>query len=346
MKRVLSGMRPTGRLHLGNYLGAAKGMLALQNDSAYETFFTVVDIHATTTPFDHETLRAQARDVYLDYLSVGLDPEKSAITLQSDLADLITQLAFYCSSVVTVARMQHLPTFKEKVKQYPENVTMALLNYPVLMAADILIYKARMVPVGIDQEPHLEVAREIARKMNAQYGLDFPEPQRFATSGEYVPSLNGVGKMSKTVEGSYINLSDSLEEIKAKLAKVPTDSGKGLVQNQESRSKNQVRVYLNQDTQDVSDGVGALMRFVELFQGKDRREAFEQLYQGDGIRYGDLKAELAEAIFTELEPIQQKRKELESQPDYVDRVIAEGARKARVVAIQTVNEVKQKMGLA
>jgi tryptophanyl-tRNA synthetase len=239
-----------------------------------------------------------------------------------------------------------LPTFKEKVKQYPEHVTMALLNYPVLMAADILIYKASMVPVGIDQEPHLEVAREIARKMNAQYGLDFPEPQRFATSGEYVPSLTGLGKMSKTVEGSYINLSDSLDEIKAKLARVPTDSGKGSIQNPESRSKNQAKVYVNPNSQEVSGGVGALMRFVELFQGKDRRDAYEQAYQNEGLRYGDLKAELAEAIYAELEPIQQKRKELESQPGYVDQVIMQGAQKARVVAEKTVFEVKQKMGLA
>jgi tryptophanyl-tRNA synthetase len=345
-QRVLSGMRPTGRLHLGNYLGAAKGMLALQHDPNFETYFTVVDIHATTTPFNPKTLRQQARDVYIDYLSVGLDPEKSAITIQSDLADLIAQLAFYFSSVVNVARMQHLPTFKEKVKQYPQNVTMALLNYPVLMAADILIYKASMVPVGIDQEPHLEVAREIARKLNAQYGLDFPEPERFATLGEYVPSLTGVGKMSKTVEGSYINLSDSLEEIKAKLAKVPTDSGKGLIEKQEVRSKNQASVHINPSTHEVSEGVGALMQLIELFQGKERRETYEQMYQGEGIRYGDLKAELAEAIFKELEPIQQKRKELETQPEYVDRVIADGAEKARVVATQTVQEVREKIGLA
>ncbi len=345
-QRVLSGMRPTGRLHLGNYLGAAKGMLALQNDPNYETYFTVVDIHAITTPYDAGALREQARDVYLDYLSVGLDPEKSAITLQSDLADLITQLAFYLSSVMNIARMQHLPTFKEKVKQYPENATMALLNYPILMAADILIYKAGMVPVGIDQEPHLEVAREIARKMNAQYGMDFPEPQRFATAGEYVPSLTGEGKMSKTVEGSYINLTDSLEEIKAKLAKVPTDSGKGTIQNQESRIKNQAIVYMNSDTHEASEGVAVLMQFVEMFEGLERREAYEQTYQNEGIRYGDLKAELAEAIFKELEPIQHKRKELETQPEYVDQVIAEGAEKARVVATQTVKEVREKMGLA
>jgi tryptophanyl-tRNA synthetase len=123
--------------------------------------------------------------------------------------------------------MRHLPTFKEKVKQHPEAVTMALLNYPILMAADILLYKASRVPVGIDQEPHLEVAREIARKMNEKYGTDFPEPKRFATKGEYVPSLLGEGKMSKSVEGSYINLTDDLETIKEKLASAPTDSGKG-----------------------------------------------------------------------------------------------------------------------
>jgi tryptophanyl-tRNA synthetase len=212
-QRVLSGMRPTGRLHLGNYLGAAKGMLELQNNPDYETYFTVVDIHATTTPYDAATLQQSARDVYLDYLSIGLDPKKSAITIQSDLADLITQLSFYFSSVESVARMRHLPTFKDKVRQYPDNVTMALLNYPLLMAADILIYKASLVPVGIDQEPHLEVAREVARKMNELYGTDFPEPVRFSTKQEYVPSLLGEGKMSKTVPGSAIDLSDNLDEI-------------------------------------------------------------------------------------------------------------------------------------
>lgn len=364
-QRVLSGMRPTGRLHLGNYLGAAKGMLALQNDPNYETYFTVVDIHATTTPYDAATLRQQAREVYIDYLSVGLDPKKSAITIQSDLADLITQLAFYFSSVVSVARMQHLPTFKEKVKQYPENVTMALLNYPILMAADILIYKAGMVPVGIDQEPHIEVAREIARKMNAAYGMDFPEPQRFATAGEYVPSLTGLGKMSKSVEGSYINLTDSLEEIKSKLAKVPTDSGKGEIRVDPSAAKRRTGALRAQDdlldskslsskssqyhdsvSGNPSVGVGALMQLVELFQGSERREVHEQAYQGEGLRYGEVKAELAEAIFKELEPIQQKRKELEAQPEYVNRVITEGAEKARLVATQTVKEVREKMGLA
>jgi tryptophanyl-tRNA synthetase len=328
IQRVLSGMRPTGRLHLGNYLGAAKGMLALQEDANFETYYTVVDIHATTTPYDPKTLRQSAREVYMDYLAIGLDPEKSAITLQSDLADLITQLSFYFSSVMSVARMQHLPTFKDKVKQHPQNVTMALLNYPVLMAADILIYKASMVPVGIDQEPHIEVTREIARKMNEIYGTDFPEPQRFATRGEYVPSLLGEGKMSKTVEGSFINLSDDLATITKKLAKVPTDAGKAT-----DEQPNPVA------------GVKALLEFVELFEGKAKRQHYEDLYTTTGIRYGELKNELAAAIFEDLRPIQERRQSLATNPTYVDKVIQDGAERARAVTSKTVQEVKKAMGL-
>lgn len=325
-KRVLQGMRPTGRLHLGNYLGTAKGMVALQEDSAYETYYMVADLHGITTPFDPKSIYTDALNVVTDYLACGLDPAKSAIFLQSQLADLHTQLAFYFSSVVTVARMQHLPTFKEKVKQHPDHVTMALLNYPVLMAADILLYKASVVPVGLDQEPHMEVAREIARKMNELYGLDFPQPQSLKTQVRYVPSLLGEGKMSKSVEGSYINLTDDLETIKKKLAGTPTDSGRG------------GRVP-------SSGGVANLLTLVELFQGAEKRAEYEKKYTGDGIRYKELKDSLAEAIYKELEPIREKRKELEAKPDYVNAVIAGGARRARQIAQKTLQEVKEKMGL-
>ncbi len=340
-KTVLQGMRPTGKLHIGNYLGTAKGMLALQEDPEYETFYMVADLHGLTTPFDPKKIGLNAKSVIIDYLSVGLDPEKSAIFAQSQLADLHTQLAFYFSSVVTVARMQHLPTFKEKVKQHPENVNMALLNYPVLMAADILIYKASMVPVGLDQESHIEVTREIARKMNEMYGMDFPEPQRFKTKGEYVPSLTGEGKMSKSVEGTYINLTDSLDEIKAALARVTTDSGRGVVRKMEGKKE----YYYENENGKLSEGVGALMKFVELFQGFEKMKEYQAQYDADGVRYGDLKNSLAEAIYKELEPIQQKRRELEANPEFVDKVIAQGAEKARKVAAATVEQVRQKMGL-
>ncbi len=153
-KRVFSGTRATGRLHLGNYLGAVKGYIALQEKEDLECIYMAVDLHTITTPYDHATLPQASRDIVMDYLAAGLNPEKAVITLQSLVPEHV-YLAFLFSSVVSVARMQHLPTFKDKVKQHPQNVTMALLNYPVLMASDILCYKADLVPAGLDQEPHM-----------------------------------------------------------------------------------------------------------------------------------------------------------------------------------------------
>jgi tryptophanyl-tRNA synthetase len=351
-KRVFSGTRATGRLHLGNYLGAVKGYIALQDNPEYDCVYMVVDLHAITTPYDHKALSEATRNIIIDYLAAGLDPEKSIITAQS-LVPEHTYLAFLLSSMVTVARMQHLPTFKEKVKLHPDHITMALLNYAVLMAADILAYKAELVPAGVDQEPHLEVAREIARKMNAEYGLDFPETTRFATEGEYVPSILGEGKMSKTVEGSYINLTDDLSTIKKRLAAAPTDSGKGDIKSKvkssrqradRQKSKVKEKIFVSQGER--SHGVGSLLQLVELFEGPNKRREYEDLYKSsEGIRYKELKEKLAEAIYRDLQPIQKKRKELEADSEYVDRVIREGAEKARKIASQTVNQVREKMGL-
>lgn len=324
-KRVLSGIRATGRLHLGNYLGAVKGMLALQDNPEYETFYMVADLHTLTTPYNPKELKANTREVVLDYLAAGLDPEKSTIFVQSQVPEHV-ELAYLLSTAVSIARMQHLPTYKEKVAQYPQNVNVALLNYPVLMAADILAYKAPLVPTGIDQEPHLEVTREIARKMNEKYSLSFPEPKRFATEGEYIPSLTGEGKMSKSVEGTYINLTDSPEIIKEKLAKTPTDSGKG-------------------EKVPEKGGVVALLSLVELFEGLSEREKYEKMYLGEGIKYSELKEKLAGAIYREIEPIAKRRAALEKDPSYVEKVLEDGAKKAGAVARETLDEVKKAMGL-
>lgn len=322
-KRVLSGIRATGRLHLGNYLGMVKGMVSLQEKSEYEPLFMVADLHAMTTPFDHKKLKEDIQEVVLDYLAAGLDPKKASVFIQSDVPEHL-ELAYYFSTLVSIARMSHLPTYKEKVKQYPKNNTMALLYYPVLMAADILIYKTDGLPVGDDQLPHLEVTREIARKMNEKYGTDFPEPEQFKTEGHYVPSLTGEGKMSKSVPGSYINLTDDLDTIKKKLAGTPTDSGKGEKIPEEG-------------------GVTNLLKLVEIFQGKDKRKEYESQYTSSGVRYGELKEALAEAIYKELKPIQEKRKKLEKDTEYVDKVIKDGGEKARKIAQKTLEEVKLKM---
>jgi tryptophanyl-tRNA synthetase len=324
-KKVLSGIRATGRLHLGNYLGAIKGMLALQENPDYESLYMVADLHTLTTPYNVQELRKNRREIILDYLAAGLDPKKSVLFQQAN--SLHAELAFYLSSVMTIARMQHLPTFKEKVKQHPDHATMALLNYPILMAADILIYKADRVPVGIDQEPHLEVAREVARKMNQEYDMDFPEPSRFKTEGEYVPSLLGEGKMGKSIEGSYINMDDDLNTIKARLAKAPTDSGTtgGNIPQE--------------------GGVANLFTLLKLFCEKEVFVKFVIEYREGRIRYSEMKQVIAEAIFNELQPFQEKRKYFEENPEEVDQIIAEGNKKASQLAAETVREVKEKMGL-
>ncbi len=322
-KFVLSGIRATGRLHLGNYLGAVKGMLALQDDPGYETLYMVADAHTITTPYDPVQLKTNRREVVLDYLAAGLDPDKSVIFEQSKVIEHF-ELAFYISSVMSIARMQHLPTFKEKVKQHPHGNTMALLNYPILMASDILLYKASAVPVGIDQEPHLEVAREAARKLNELFGMDFPEPVRFVTAGEYVPSLKGAGKMSKSVEGSYINMTDDLDTIRKRVRSIPTSTVVG---------------------GEMTPGTKSLFSYAKLFVPESVAK-YETLYKEGALRFSDMKDEISTRIFEELKPLQEKRKTLEENPDYVDKVIREGAEKARDIARKTVAEVKGKMGLA
>ena len=313
-KRVYSGIRATGRLHLGNYFGALKGMLELQDK--YDCVFSVVDLHAITTPYDPSTLQNSVKDVVIDYLAAGLDPKKCLIEIQSRVPEH-TELAYLLGTIYPVSRLEDLPTYKDKKAQYPKYVNMGLLYYPVLMAADILLYKADLVPVGIDQEPHLEVAREIARKFNSMFGETFPLPQRFATSGEYVPSLLGEGKMGKSHEGSYINLTDELSTIKQRLAAVPTDSG-----------------TLGGEVPKTG-GVATLFSLMKLVNRDDLYTKYEQDYKDKKIKYSDLKDELAKAIHNELKPLQDRRVEIESSFD-LDKMIEEHTKICRKVASQTL----------
>ena len=324
MKRVFSGIRATGRLHLGNYFGAVKGMLALQD--SYDCIFSVVDLHTITTPYDPKTLKLAIREIVIDYLAAGLDPKKCHLEIQSMIPQHL-ELAYLLSTIYQVSRLEDLPTYKEKKAQYPKYVNMGLLYYPVLMAADVLLYKGELVPVGIDQEPHLEVMREIARKFNSMFGQTFPEPQRFKTDGEYVPSLTGKGKMSKSIEGSYISLTDDLETIKKHLAAVPTDSG-----------------MLGGELPKVG-GIASLFILLKLFKLDKEYTKFEQDYKSKNIRYSELKSVLAKTIFKELQVFQKKRKEFEDNPILVDSIISGGQKKCFDIAEITMEEVRKKMGL-
>lgn len=321
-ERVFSGIRATGQLHIGNYYGAIKGMLELQDE--HETIYSVVDLHSIATPVEYETLPEKVRGIALDYLAAGLDPEKSILMVQShNRAHL--ELAWILGAFTPVSWLSHLPTYKEKKDQHPDFVNWGLLSYPVLMAADILVYKAPLVPVGKDQEPHLEITREIARKFNREFNYDFPEPKSFATKGYSLPTLMGdAKKMSKSIEGSYIALSDSLKDIQKKLAKAPTDAG---------------------TESEWSQGTQNLFTLMGLFSSNDIVEQYRKARQDGSIRYGDMKRQLAEDIFKELAPIQERRREIEARSGYVDEVLAAGAERARQIAEPTLTEVKQLVGL-
>jgi len=322
-KRIFSGIRATGKLHLGNYLGAIKGMLALQNDPRYEMIFSVVDIHAMTTPFDKKTLARNTKEIIIDYLAAGMNPKKSILLIQSQVADLHAELMVYFSTVVNVARMLHLPTYKEKIAQHPKNVTMALLNYPLLMAADILMYKSELVPVGIDQEPHLEVTREIARKMNQLYGTDFPQPKRFITQGEYIPSLKGEGKMSKTITGSYISLTDNQDTIRKKIRFIPTATVAG---------------------GKMTSGIKTLFTLADLFIPNETI-SFKRDYENGTLKFVEIKDALATAIYKILAPLQRRKREIAKDNQYINQVVKEGTEKARTIAQKTLQEVKDRIGL-
>lgn len=324
-KKVFSGIRATGRLHLGNYYGAIKGMIALQDE--YDCTFGVMDLHTLTTPYDRGSLQGQIRDVVLDMMAAGLDPKKCRLIIQSHVPEVV-ELSYYFATIYQLSRVEDLPTFKEKKAQHPDYVNVGLLYYPVLMAADILLPKAELVPVGVDQEPHLEVAREIARKFNATYGDTFPEPQRFITKGESVPSLTGEGKMSKTKEGSFITLADSLDVIHDRLAKALTDSGtKG-------------------GPVPKKGGVANLFALLRLFSSLKTVATFTDAYRQGTIRYTALKEQLASDIFRELQPIQKQREYLLAHGSEVDEFLNRSESSYRRDARATLREVREKMGLS
>ena len=324
MKRVYSGIRATGRLHLGNYFGAVKGMLELQEN--FDCIFSVVDMHTITVPYDPKTLKQSVREIIIDYLAAGLDPAKCRLEIQS-MVPQHTELAYLLSTIYPVSRLEDLPTYKDKKAQYPKYINMGLLYYPVLMAADVLLYKGELVPVGIDQEPHLEVMREIARKFNSMFGQTFPEPQRFKTEGEYVPSLVGAGKMSKSIEGSFINLTDDLETIKKRLASAPTDSG-----------------TIGGELSKIG-GTANLFALLKLLGMQKEYNKFEQDYKDKKIKYSELKEVLSLGIYKELQPFQKRREEFVDSPQIVDTIIEEGRKKCLRMAEETMKEVRSKMGL-
>ncbi len=322
MKRVFSGIRPTGRLHLGNYLGAILNYVKLQEE--YECVYCVVDWHALTTLTDTKDLQTNIHEMALDMLAAGIDPQRSILFVQSHVPE-VTELHLLLSMVTPLSWLLRVPTFKEKAKQQPENVHYGLVGYPVLQTADIILYKAEVVPVGEDQLPHLELAREIVRRFNTLLGPTFLEPQAKLTSFPMVIGLDGKEKMSKSLN-NYLEISASPEEITAKLKTAVTDPA---------------RVY----RKDVGHPeVCNIYRFQEYFNPAQVAEIARQCTTAE-IGCVECKTIVAREINKALDPFRQKRTELAAQPNYVQDVLAEGARRAQVIARETLAEAKQRMGL-
>ncbi len=324
--RLLSGIQPTGLLHLGNYLGAIKNWVKLQNK--YDSLFCIVDYHAITVPYDPKKLPKMILDLTLDYLACGIDPKKSIIFVQSDVPEH-TELAWILSTVTSLGDLKRMTQFKDKSKQHAENINAGLFNYPILMAADILLYKAQVVPVGQDQLQHLELAREIARKFNKKFGNVFPEPKPILTKAARIMSLNDPRKkMSKSYgEKSYIALSDSPETIWKKLAPAVTDPARVTIKDP--------------GTPEICN----LYHLHQLFSPKKQIDQVADACRNAKFGCLDCKKILWENIVKELKPIQEKRKALAANPEKIKKLLQQGAQEAKKIAQKTISEVKEKMGL-
>lgn len=327
-ERVLSGVRSTGNLHLGNYFGAIKNFIQMQRD--YEAYFFIANLHALTTHPNPELLKQSVRATLVEYIACGLNPEESTIYVQSDIPE-ISELYALLNMLAYKGELEKCTSFKEKIKKHHENINAGLLTYPVLMAADILIHRANKVPVGKDQEQHLEMTRNFAVRFNHQFNVDFfPEPQAYDMTGKLVkvPGLDGSGKMGKSEgEGNAILLRDDADVIRKKVMKAKTDAGP------------------TQPFQEKPEEINNLFTLLSLVSGVETISHFEDAYNNCTIRYGDLKKQLAEDIILFTAPLKEKITALENNPTYINEVAKAGAEKARISARATLDGVQEIMGL-
>ena len=321
-RRVFSGARPTGRQHIGNYLGAIQNYVALQDE--YDCIYCIVDIHALTSLEDTGELQRNIHEMVLDWLAVGLDPGKSILFVQSQVPEVM-ELYTLLGMITPLSWLLRVPTFKEKVKLQPHNVNYGLVGYPVLMTADIVLYKAEVIPVGEDQLPHLELAREITRRFNSSFGDIFPEPEAKLTSFPLVLGLDGKSKMSKQA-GNDIEIALSDKETVKRVMTALTDPA---------------RRYRN------DPGHPDICNIYRLHGYFSPRQTDDIAARCRSAKIGcvDCKQLLAEAINIALKPIRERRAALATEPQYIADVLTDGARRARVIARKTLKEVKQKMGL-
>jgi tryptophanyl-tRNA synthetase len=325
MPRIFSGIQPSGELHIGNWLGAVQNWVNLQK--SYDTLICVVDLHAVTGKYDHESLPQRTRDMAIGLLAAGIDPERATLFVQSHVPEH-SQLQWLLNTVTPLGELERMTQFKDKAQRF-ESVPAGLLNYPILMAADILLYRADLVPVGEDQIQHLELSREIARKWNAQFGRGeafFPEPQPILTEAKRITGLDGQAKMSKSL-GNTIGLLDTPEVIWQKLRPAKTDPAR--VTRHDPGNPEVCNIY-------------------HLHQYFSPPKTVAEVAENcSGAKWGclDCKRVLADNMIAALTPIRERALELQEEPERVDQILAEGASAARRLAGETLREVQDRMGL-
>jgi tryptophanyl-tRNA synthetase len=324
---VMSGIRPTGYLHLGNYFGAMRNYVKLQEK--YTCFFMVADLHALTTHPDTKELKSNVYRVIAENIACGIDPEKAALYCQSHVHET-AELYLYLNMLAYLGELEKTTTFKDKARLQPDNINAGLLTYPVLQAADIILHRATWVPVGKDQEQHLEMSRNFVKRFNHRYGNIFPEPMAYNFGDELVkvPSLDGTGKMSKSENQlATIYLADDDELIRKKVMKAKTDGGP---------------TEVNMPKPDYIENIFLLMKLVSE---QSTIDLFEGAYQECTIRYGDMKKQLAEDMVKFISPIRQKAITIQQDEQYMKKIMEQGAEKACASAKKTMELVREAMGL-
>ena len=324
---VVSGIRSTGKLHLGNYYGAVKNFVQMQND--YNCYFFIADLHSLTTHPTPADLHGNIKHVLVEYLASGIDPENSTIYIQSDVPE-IAELYLYLNMNAYMGELERSTSFKDKVRANPDNVNAGLLTYPVLMAADILIHKATKVPVGKDQEQHLEMARTFGNRFNRLYNTEyFPEPYAFTYSDKLVkvPGLDGKGKMGKSEgEANAVYLSDDPETIRKKVMRAVSDGGP------------------TEENQPKPEPIQTLFDLMKVVSSADTHQHFDGLYNKMQIRYGDFKKQLAEDMIIATAPMRERIQDIAKDDAYLRQVAKHGALKARESAQKTIREVRSLIG--
>ncbi len=325
--RVFSGIQPTGVIHLGNYAGAIRQWAELQRD--FESYFCIVDLHAITTPYDPQELPQRVLDAAAANVAAGIDPQRSVLFVQSHVPEH-SELAWLLNVITPVGQLERMTQYKEKGRRVKQGVMAGLLNYPVLMAADVLLYKASVVPVGDDQVQHVELMRDIAERFNKQFGDTFPVPEVRLTKGARIMALNDpTKKMSKSVPGSYIAIVEPEDQIRRKVKAAVTDPGPPA---------------RGSKLDDAAAGVANLFTLLDIL-APSRYPEFVDAYHSGTIRYSEMKQVLAEAMVARFAPMRERYQDLIARPDDLRAILADGAARARPVAQQTLAEVHQKMGL-